>query len=85
MSAYEGKPYMTMLKLTGCNPEEGEFTCDNGQCIPGHLQCSGKPECNDESDEKQCRKYFFIINFVDKLLDLYNCNTLVFKASKCYL
>ena len=34
-----------------------QFQCDSGQCIPGHLQCSGKPECHDESDEKQCRKY----------------------------
>ena len=24
----KGKPYMTMLKLTGCK-EEGEFTCDD--------------------------------------------------------
>ena len=27
----KGKPYKTILKLTGCR--EGEFTCDDGQCI----------------------------------------------------
>ena len=27
----KGKPYKTILKLTGCR--EGEFTCNNGQCI----------------------------------------------------
>lgn len=32
-----------------------QFTCDNGECIPGHLQCSGKTECSDGSDEKLCR------------------------------
>ena len=34
-----------------------QFICDNGACIPGHLQCSGKAECSDGSDEKMCRKY----------------------------
>ena len=36
-----------------------QFTCDNGECIPGHLQCSGKTECSDGSDEKLCRKCTF--------------------------
>ena len=26
-----GKPYTTMMKLTGC--AEDEFTCDDGQCV----------------------------------------------------
>ena len=29
----EGQQYTTVLKLTGCN-QEGDFTCDDGQCIP---------------------------------------------------
>jgi hypothetical protein len=28
-----GKPYSSQLKMSGCNIE-GEFTCDDGQCIP---------------------------------------------------
>ena len=35
-----------------------QFRCDNGDCIPGHMQCSGKAECSDGSDEMKCRKYY---------------------------
>ena len=31
-NCHGGKPYTTFLKFTGCL--EGEFTCDNGLCIP---------------------------------------------------
>ena len=50
----EGKPYTTKLKLTGCNPE-GEFTCDNGQCVKMEERCNQVPDCKDESDEKGCQ------------------------------
>ena len=40
-----------------------QFTCDNGECIPGHLQCSGKTECSDGSDEKLCRKCTYYLFF----------------------
>eukprot|EP00095_Tigriopus_kingsejongensis_P002956 maker-scaffold243_size241480-snap-gene-1.20 protein:Tk02956 transcript:maker-scaffold243_size241480-snap-gene-1.20-mRNA-1 annotation:"lipophorin receptor" len=32
-----------------------QFQCDSGECIPGHLQCSGAGECRDGSDESNCR------------------------------
>lgn len=35
-----------------CRPDQ--FRCDDGECIPGHLQCSGAAECNDTSDETFC-------------------------------
>ena len=34
----EGQQYTTVLKLTGCN-QEGDFTCDDGQCIPMERRC----------------------------------------------
>ena len=53
----KGKPYTAMVKLTGCNPD-GEFTCDDGQCIKMERRCdqvTGKePNCRDESDEEDC-------------------------------
>ena len=60
----KGKPYTTMIKLTGCNPE-GEFTCDDGQCIEMKRRCdqvTGKePNCRDESDEIGCKILVFTI------------------------
>ena len=50
----KGKPYTTMLKLTGCNPA-GEFTCDDGQCIKMEERCNQLPNCRDKSDERNCQ------------------------------
>ena len=58
----EGKPYTTILKLTGC--AEDEFTCDNGQCIKMERRCdqvtkdSKELNCRDRSDEKGCKLLF---------------------------
>ena len=41
------------LLLTSCSA--GDFTCDNGQCIDIVDRCNGVPECQDLSDEKNCR------------------------------
>ena len=49
----EGKPYTTMLKLTGC--KEDEFTCNDGQCIKMEERCNQIPDCRDKSDEKRCQ------------------------------
>ena len=53
----KGKPYTTMLKLTGC--AEDEFTCDDGQCIKMERRCDQvtgmEPNCRDRSDEKGCK------------------------------
>ena len=48
----KGKPYTTMLKLTGCASDE--FTCDDGQCIKMNERCNQVPDCRDKSDEKGC-------------------------------
>ena len=57
----DGRPYNITLKLTGC--KEGEFTCDDGQCIEMERRCdqvTGKePNCRDKSDENGCQ----LINF----------------------
>ena len=49
----EGKPYTTLLKLSGCN-SQGEFTCNNGQCVNMEQRCNQVPNCLDKSDERGC-------------------------------
>jgi hypothetical protein len=50
---HEGRPYTTQLKLTGCR--EGQFTCDDGQCINITKRCDQTPNCRDKSDEEGCK------------------------------
>ena len=55
-----------------------QFTCDNGECIPGFLQCSGQPECSDGSDEKLCRKsLLFRFSFSSSLALQMRCTELL--------
>ena len=50
---HSGKPYKTVLKLTGC--KEGYFTCNDGQCVRMVERCNQVPDCRDKSDEKGCQ------------------------------
>lgn len=38
-----------------CDPDL-EFTCGNGKCIPKSAKCNRKYDCEDQSDERNCRK-----------------------------
>ena len=64
--------YSTELKLTGCkqgftikaydingkiDSEDGEFTCNNGQCVSMTKRCDALINCDDGSDEKGCRLF----------------------------
>ena len=53
-SCNKGQPYSTLLMLSGCNPD-GEFTCDDGQCITMEQRCNQIPNCRDDSDELGCQ------------------------------
>ena len=48
-----GDSYTTELKMSGCT--EGNFTCDDGQCVSMEQRCNQLPDCRDESDERGCR------------------------------
>ena len=34
--------------------EDGQFTCDDGQCVSMKYRCDQLPHCKDKSDEKRC-------------------------------
>ena len=53
MACNDGESYTLPLKLTACN--EGNFTCDDGQCIAMEDRCDQLPQCRDESDEIGCK------------------------------
>ena len=44
--------YTTELKMSGC--ADGEFTCNDGQCISMDQRCDQLPNCRDASDEMGC-------------------------------
>ena len=48
-----GAEYVTELKMSGC--QDGEFTCNDGQCVSVDERCNQMPNCRDESDEKNCQ------------------------------
>ena len=49
--------YDIEMKLTGCGDDE--FTCDSGDCVEMKKRCNHIPNCQDESDEKGCKKMVF--------------------------
>ena len=40
--------------MSGCS--EGEFTCDEGQCVNMDQRCDEVSDCRDQSDESNCKK-----------------------------
>lgn len=44
----------------GSCPAVTDFVCNNGDCIEYHLECDGKADCSDESDEIDCSKYILL-------------------------
>jgi hypothetical protein len=49
----ESGTYTDRLKLTGC--ADDEFTCDDATCIPMAVRCDAKGDCQDGSDEANCK------------------------------
>lgn len=41
------------LTISWCRP--GSFTCRSGECVPLTTRCTLDPECEDESDEMDCK------------------------------
>ena len=69
------KPYTVHLKLTGCS-REGEFTCDNGQCVTMEERCDQFSDCDDESDEVDCNILVFKNNYNKRIPPVTSSNTM---------
>ena len=43
------------LTLTSCS--KAEFTCSDGHCVSLEQRCDGRTDCQDESDEQECKAF----------------------------
>ena len=48
------KDQPSQLKMSSCDTD-GEFTCDDGQCVTMTQMCDQIPNCKDKSDEENCQ------------------------------
>jgi hypothetical protein len=65
---------MNVLLLAAC--KEDEFTCANKYCIPKSNRCDGFNDCQDGSDEQNCRMH-------PDLIMLYNILTPTIRGKFC--
>ncbi|XP_069972986.1 uncharacterized protein [Penaeus vannamei] len=49
-----GRPGDGSLALTLTTCSRGNFTCDDGSCVPMGRRCDFQADCPDESDESEC-------------------------------
>ena len=60
---------------------DNEFTCGNGQCIPGDQICDGRPDCRNQFDEDNCKhrtKIMDVISIVCAYI-FFCTNTFIYK------
>ena len=54
---FEGYKLLTLNVVDEVSCKEGQHQCSPRLCIPESWVCDSQPDCPDESDEKQCRKF----------------------------
>ena len=70
-----------------CGPDSFQCVGDR-TCIPGAMQCDSKSDCQDQSDEANCRKeplnFFWSLGEIEKALMSFP-GTNYFELMKCFL
>lgn len=93
----EPNPCLPLVCFTGtpspCEPNE--FRCKNGRCALKLWRCDGDNDCEDNSDESDCRKSFmnkcygnwtvWTIHDIDVLVSKYSTNVPILLFSLVYL
>ena len=56
----QGKKNIGEFVTTGCT--ENHFQCKDGTCIDIDFKCDREYDCDDESDEHDCGKAFYLFH-----------------------
>lgn len=56
---------LILVKLSSC--KEGQFTCNDGQCVTMDERCNQISNCRDESDEDGCKMLIMKENYNEKI------------------
>ena len=84
----QGAECQTELKLTGCNQgfhynhfghqiqtDDGQFTCNNGQCVNMSERCDQVRDCRDGTDEDECQLIVMMKGYNKKIPPLSKKNS----------
>ena len=53
-------PILIAVTTPAPSCHDDQFTCNSGQCIASELRCNRRYDCDDGSDERDCRKFIHV-------------------------
>jgi hypothetical protein len=83
IDCHKGEPYTTYFKLSGCGGKG--FTCDDGQCVTMEERCNQITNCEDESDEVDCKLVILKENYNKKVPPIVATEGNQFNSTKIWI